>query len=341
MHSNKLVVALKHNGKVLREQKDKDGNVTTFLPFGSEYSIFIKNLNSVRALVRVSLDGQSVTDGEDLVVYGNDELNLERFLKAGNMNNGNKFKFIERSAKVEAHRGIEAEDGLLRVEFQFEKVTPKPVVVETIHKHYYNDYYKYNPWYYHPSNPYRPYDMTCGSPSYGINNMSLGDSSGGLIGNAIGSATANVCSTTSLAQNAACGGTTSVNLTSTLSSSGVALRSLKKSLKKSSKAAVAEAQAMDNIVNDAGITVAGSVSDQKFQNAAWFAVDDEKFVIVLKLLGEAGGQTIEKPVLVRQKQTCPTCGTRNRGQNKCCRECGTFLSEEGQSPKRSRVTTKR
>src|ERR1700722_6153234 len=96
MHSNKLVVAIKTAGKVLREQGDK-----VYLPFGSEYSIFLKNLNSVRALVRVSLDGQSVTDGEDLVVNGNSSLDLERFLKKGNMENGNRFKFIERTAKEE------------------------------------------------------------------------------------------------------------------------------------------------------------------------------------------------------------------------------------------------
>ena len=327
MYQNKLAVAIKTAGKVLREQGDK-----VFLPFGSEYSIFLKNLNSVRALVRVSLDGNSVTDGEDLVIYGNNELNLERFLKAGNMNSGNRFKFIERSAKVEAHRGIEAEDGLLRVEFQFEKVTPKPIVVETIHKHY-HDYYKHYPYndpYWYPNKIY--YNS---SPSFGMgavadsavytcsasNNMS--GASGSLSG---GSVTSNAVG---IPMNA---GTQSVNVnfTQTASAPKGATRSL---LKKSSKA-VAEAQAMNQVVNDAGITVAGSVSEQKFQTASWFAVDDEKFVIVLKLLGETGGQVIAQPVLVRQKQTCMSCGTRNRGQNQFCRECGTALELVGQSPTR-------
>lgn len=326
MHSNKLVVAIKTAGKVLREQGDK-----VYLPFGSEYSIFLKNLNSVRALVRVSLDGESVTDGEDLVIYGNSELNLERFLKKGNMNAGNRFKFIERSAKVEAHRGIEAEDGLLRVEFQFEKVPPKQVVVETIHKHY-DHYYKSYPWYdpYPWNKPYYNTTFTCSGAGdngalYGaVNNVSLGAASGGSIGSGMGSVTANACSVA---------GTQSLTSSSVpMSSPSGATRSRK--LTKSA-APVAEAQVFLNQINDAGITVPGSVSEQKFQAASWFPVDDEKFVIVMKLLGEVGGHVVAQAITTKTKQTCPTCGTRNRGKLAAfCRECGTALEIVGQSPGR-------
>jgi hypothetical protein len=41
------------------------------------------------------------------------------------MNSGNRFKFIERTAQIEDYRGIKAEDGLLRVEYAFEKEYPK------------------------------------------------------------------------------------------------------------------------------------------------------------------------------------------------------------------------
>ena len=43
MYLNKVAVAIKSNGKVLREQGDN-----VYIPFGSEYSIQVKNLNSVR-----------------------------------------------------------------------------------------------------------------------------------------------------------------------------------------------------------------------------------------------------------------------------------------------------
>lgn len=139
MYNNKLIVAIKSNGKVLREFKDN-----VYLPYGKEYSIFIKNLNSVRAVVNIKIDGQNAS-GSGLVVEAGTELNLERFLKQ-DLNKGNRFKFIERTDKIEQHRGIKIEDGLIRIEFQFAKP---------------NQYYtSIQPWYYDeyfdsPSQVYR------------------------------------------------------------------------------------------------------------------------------------------------------------------------------------------
>lgn len=124
MYSNKLAVCVKAAGKVLREY-DTD---KVYLPFQSEYSIFIKNLNSVRALVKVEIDGVDVSDGRNFALgglLGNNTLEIERFIKNSNLQEGNRFKFIERNDKVEKSRGIKAEDGLIRVEFQFEKVLQK------------------------------------------------------------------------------------------------------------------------------------------------------------------------------------------------------------------------
>ena len=119
MYESKLAVALKSAGKVLREFKD-----TVYVPFGSEYSIFVKNMNSVRALVSVSIDGEDVGDGTQFIVDANDSVDIERFIKDGNFNKGNRLKFIERNEAVEDHRGIGVEDGLVRVEFQFERIIP-------------------------------------------------------------------------------------------------------------------------------------------------------------------------------------------------------------------------
>jgi hypothetical protein len=52
MYSNKLVASIKSNGKILREFNDK-----VYVPFGTEYSILIKNLNTVRASVNIFVDG--------------------------------------------------------------------------------------------------------------------------------------------------------------------------------------------------------------------------------------------------------------------------------------------
>lgn len=119
MYKEKLAVAIKTAGRVLRENRE-----LVYLPFGAEYSVFIKNLNTVRALVKVSIDGDDVGDGLGFIIgpttSTNNSLNIERFIKGGNLNEGNRFKFIERTKQIEDHKGIGIEDGIVRVEFNFE-----------------------------------------------------------------------------------------------------------------------------------------------------------------------------------------------------------------------------
>ena len=122
MYNQKLVASLKANGKILREFKD-----TVYIPFGSEYSFLIKNLNTTRALVNIFIDGEDVIEG-GLVLNAGQEVDLERYVKNGNLNAGNKFKFIERTQAIEdGPRGAKLEDGLVRIEFQFEKPYVPPV----------------------------------------------------------------------------------------------------------------------------------------------------------------------------------------------------------------------
>ena len=115
MYNQKLVASIKANRKILREFKD-----TVYIPFSSEYSILLKNLNTVRAVVHVFIDGEDQTP-DGLVINAGQELDLERSIKNGNLKEGNRFKFIERTGAVEQHRGIKLEDGIVRVEYQFEK----------------------------------------------------------------------------------------------------------------------------------------------------------------------------------------------------------------------------
>jgi hypothetical protein len=138
---NKVVACLKVDGKILREDK----NVVT-LPFGSEYSVFIKNLNPRRIKVKITVDGTDATEGTWLVVEPNSDVDLERFIRAGNMDKGNRFKFIERTAGIEEHRGIKADDGLIRVEYQVEN--PKPIVIDVEEHHHYHEHYDSRPWRY-------------------------------------------------------------------------------------------------------------------------------------------------------------------------------------------------
>jgi len=121
MFNQKLVASIKSKGKILREFKD-----TVYIPFASEYSILIKNLNTVRALVSVFVDGENAVPG-GLVINPGQSIDLERWIKNGNLSEGNKFKFIERTQAIEdGPRGIKMEDGLVRIEYQFE--IPRPVI---------------------------------------------------------------------------------------------------------------------------------------------------------------------------------------------------------------------
>ena len=255
MYKSSLAMAVKVNGKVLREHKD-----SVFLPFGSEYSLLLKNLNSVRTIVNITIDGQNMTrDG--IVINAYSELELERMLK-DNLNEGNRFKFIERSDAVEQHRGVKLEDGLIRVEYQYERVT------------------QYQPLHYI-------------APNYWSNNIVFGSNTAG-----------------SITRSAASVNNVSTSATSTFTGHpGVACNFVEQGF------------------NDAGITVPGSVSNQKFTTVASFPLEAEKHVMIFKLLGETpDNEPIRKPVTVKHKPKCITCGKQNKATSKFCSTCGTALT---------------
>lgn len=261
MFESKMVACLKANGKVLREFKD-----TVYVPFGSEYSILIKNLNSLRAIVNITIDGTDAVPG-GLVVNANQEIDLERFVK--DMQKGNKFKFIERSASVEAGRGIKTEDGLIRISFNYAKLVPPKPMREFL-----------NTW---------PITMRGSGQVFG-----------------------------SSAQDGAFYSSSMGGMYDT--SQAVYTKSSFMNSVKASGASASLAQ------NEAGITVPGSVSDQKFVTVEDFAVEDEEHVIVLRILGETEGNKVVEPVTVKANQTCVTCTKVNKITSKFCAECGTALT---------------
>ncbi|HLD90977.1 MAG TPA: hypothetical protein VI911_08195 [Patescibacteria group bacterium] len=114
MYKNNFLVILKHNGKVLREI---DGVVT--VPFGSDYTIVLKNYDSRRAVVSVDIDGLSVLNGNQIVVPANDIVELQGALD--NLSVNNKFRFIQKTKAISDFRGDRLDDGIVRVEYTFEK----------------------------------------------------------------------------------------------------------------------------------------------------------------------------------------------------------------------------
>jgi hypothetical protein len=238
MYESKMAAAIKVKGKVLREFKD-----TVYIPFASEYSILLKNLNTVRAVVNVFIDGEDQVPG-GIVLNAGQEVDLERSVKNGNLTEGNKFKFIERTGAVEQHRGVKLEDGIVRIEYQFEQ-PPRPIT-----------------W----------------------NTTQIGGiyPQGGIL-----RGTSNVYY----------GTTASLN-------------------------SVTASATMDSVVNDAGITVPGSHSSQKFTAAYVGTLESTKHSMVFKLLG---GEAVKQAVTVKHKPKCVTCGKQNKATAKFCVECGTAL----------------
>lgn len=274
MYNQKLVASIKANGKVLREFKD-----TVYIPFGSEYSFLIKNLNTVRAVVNVFIDGENVVPG-GLVIDPGRTVDLERWIKNGNLSEGNRFKFIERTGAVEQHRGIGLEDGLVRVEYQFE--IPRPIINTS--------------WIQASGSTGFPNSATYSSTSYNVNGIMRGvDFSKGEAMKASAASATNA----------------------TLNSMGI-------SASGSTHDGMATMDWMP--ANDVGITVPGSKSTQSFQHTNVGALDPVVHNIVLKLVGDLGNnKPVEKPVTVKHKPKCVTCGKQNKAQAKFCSECGTAL----------------
>ena len=279
MYNQKFVVAVKSGGRILREVKD-----AVYITFGSEYSIVLKNLNSMRAIVNVEVDGTNITPS-GIIVNANEEVELQRSLANGNLEKGNALKFIERTKSIEdGPRGIKMDDGLIRVSFNFEKVT----TFTTTTNHVYHNtvhHYPYNWPYYQP--------QWLGSNDHKVYTSNMTDKT--MIG--------------------------AVNCANTISAQGMTFNATS-GLTNSTLRGVPEVKSF----SDTGITVPGSVSDQKFSYVSSFPTEAEEHVMVLRLLGEdTRGKFVKAPVTVKAKPKCITCGRTNKATNKCCSECGTSL----------------
>lgn len=269
MYQEKFAVAIKVDGKVLRETKD-----LVHLPFGSEFTVLVKNLNSRRAKFRLYIDGTDVLDGTEIIVNANSEVEMKRFIRNGNMNEGNAFKFIERTASIEeGPRGIKVDDGIVRVEFWFEKEEPR--IVDTI----YRDRREY--WWDRKYYPY--YDYYSSASTTGVKTKGILRSHDVQFS----------------ALSASANSATVENLSNTVST---------------------------ECLNDVGITVPGSKVEQKFQSVYGFNSENQSHVIVIRLAGKTQkDEEVSKPITVKAKQKCVTCGKTNKVTSRFCSGCGTAL----------------
>lgn len=268
-YSNKFVAVIKASGKILRESSE--GIVT--IPFGSEYNILLKNLNSKKANVSISIDGVSI--GNDLIMESNTTTELERFIGT-NLTSGNRFRFIQKTQEIVNHRGDRVDDGVIRIEVKYEK--DKPVVVD----HY--DYWHYNSWPTWTPPKRRSDDVYTSRDVYNVANS--GGSTGGS--------------------------------TFTYNTGEVLLAN--------ANASPCYTVLTSNIQPDEGLTVKGSHSNQQFQYGYIGELEPNSDVIILRLRGTRAEVEIHKPITVKTKLVCETCGKHNKSNQAFCGRCGTSLS---------------
>ena len=115
MYNQKLISAIKVKNKIMREHGED-----IFLPFGSEYSILLKNINSQKVKINISIDGEDILDGHSLIIEPNSEMDLERWLLGGTKE-GPKLKFVEKTNEIRDSRDNSVMDGILIISYQYEK----------------------------------------------------------------------------------------------------------------------------------------------------------------------------------------------------------------------------
>ena len=325
MYANQLVAAIKVNGQILRESGD-----TVSLPFGCEYSVLVKNLSSVRSQISVSVDGKDAVGR--IIIAPNSSIELERFIREGNLQAGNRFKFIERSGDIEKHRGVGSDDGLIRVEAWREKITQHidvPVV------RYVPQVVTYWPHYpYHP--PYWMWDASCITTGNVTDSLTSGSNQGlcnlsftasnfvGSVNTSSGSAPSSEPTASSQRPGAPQARTGPRPMHP--ASRGASLRSqvsAKGVVRTDSLLRGTPVEAFEQ--SDAGITVPGSESRQQFVMTSGFPLETQSIVIVLKLRGKLAGAPVVQPVTVSMKPKCETCGKQNKPDAQYCSKCGTAL----------------
>jgi len=303
MYESKMALAVKSKNRVLRESRDGD-STTVYLPFGCEYSLMLKNLNSVRAIAKIWIDGTDVTEGTSgLIIPPNDHVDLERYIKNGNLSAGNKFKFIERTRQVSNHRGNKIDDGLIRVEFEFERQSV-PIV---------NPYPVYRPWDRSLLGSTTSYTSSPTMDSWTASYNASSESGGGA-------ASISDTVTTSTASASAQGSNTVSSNSAFINHVGDNMSGQLRSKKTSMPRSVPQVE------TDVGITVPGAVSGQSFTWGAWFPTDGVKHVMIMQMLGEVEGAPVKVPVTVNLKPQCTSCGKMNKANAKFCIECGTALT---------------
>ena len=289
MHKSNLVAVIKCRGEVLRE-RDHD---CVLLPFGSEYSIRLKNLEKRKASIRIFIDGRNIFgENGSYILDGRTEREIERFV-GNNLNSGNRFKFIKKTPEISQYRGDRVDDGLICVEFTFEK---QCVVQDyVIHSTYINADPPICGRSYCPFPGWIPWTTTGPSLDWSGNSVTINNQKEAVFSASSFSGT----------------------VSDTLKPRSPAVESV-----------VGYCQtASDGPTLQEGITVRGSASDQKFSHAFIGELEAVSHTMTFQLKGYWPEKQVEvkKPITTREKLICSSCGLASGTDATFCKRCGTYL----------------
>jgi len=282
MFNNQFIAALKCNGKILREKGSE-----VLLPFNVEYSILLKNLAARAASVKIDIDGQDVLRGRALVIKPKESIEIERFFDQADQ--GNRFRFIQKTQEISDYRGDRIDDGCVRIEFTFIRDEELQNIAIEHHHHY---HWHYRPWVDLYPYPYYEYPViTCDNSTYVPESITYRNSDTFM----------NTPKAQDIVQSSIHSRCTSMNYCNT-------------------------PFCATPLVPKEGITVPGSISQQKLPEVKQPTnLEDASYVIIFTLKGYHKGGTVQKPNTVDSKLKCSTCGLSSRSDAMYCSKCGTYL----------------
>jgi hypothetical protein len=258
----------------------------------------------------VWIDGQDVLDGKSLILNPNETVELEGFLRG--MQGRNKFRFIQKTKEISDHRGDRIDDGLIRVEFAYEKPAPEFSIKSIIHDHHHHYHHHHHDRGFSPYTPDVYYTSNASDRSSDI-------ATGSKMSKNVGSELR--CHVPGSELRSKLRGVNYSNTNEPIQSNFTCDGSQN-----------VQSSNMQNVVNqvqtpidDMGITVKGSEINQQF-DYGYIGSTDPSEVIVIHMRGTTDrGNVVQQPVTVQTKLTCSSCGRKWSSNNKFCGNCGTFL----------------
>ena len=133
-YSNKFAVCVLVNGKIMKELRDG----TVGVPFGAEYTLRLFNKHDRKAVAKVSLDTENVSQG-GFIIDPHGKVDIAR-----RADRDTAFRFVELGSDAALLDGKPSsnesrEMGLIEVNFHLEKERPKTPIVRDVHHHHHYD----------------------------------------------------------------------------------------------------------------------------------------------------------------------------------------------------------